>query len=313
MNTSRSLLAAVIFGLALAALAQAQIYVSNPLGIRVYTLDGTLLEDDLIPGFSGSNDARYAISGTDMFVTNFMDPVVRRYTTAGTLVNGAVYDALALDLTNVGAQDIILVGSTLYVAHPQYIFSPVFTLATNGTLLGAPFIAEGVLQDPRSMAVSGSTLYILSASDGTVGTYDANTGAAINPTFIAGLTSAGALALSGADLFVRWQDGDDNVISRYNANTGALVSANLIPSLTTASWVSVAGGSLYVGHEGGIGQYGFDGTEIDAQLIADVTYPGFFLVVPQAIPEPSTYAAVAGLLGLGAVLWRRRRQGVVRV
>ncbi len=310
MNSLRSPLLAVLLGLALASLTQAQIYVSSALSIRTYALDGTLIEDDLIPGFSGPNNARYAISGTDMFVTNFIDPVVRRYTTSGSLVNGAFFDALALDLTNVGAQDIILSGTTLYVAHPQFIFSPVFTLSTSGTLLGGPLIAEGVLADPRSMALSGSTLYVLSASDGTVGTYNANTGDAINATFITGLTSASSLALSGTNLFVNWQNGSDTVISKYNATTGALVTANLIPSITTSTWVTVSGESLYVGHYDGIGEYDFNGGAIDAMLITDVTSPGFILVVPQAIPEPSTYAALAGLLVFGVVLWRRRRQAV---
>lgn len=49
---------------------------------------------------------------------------------------------------------------------------------------------------------------------------------------------------------------------------------------------------------------GFGGT--DAGIGIFQTYTNFTL---QAIPEPSTYAALLGVAALGLVAWRRRRQG----
>jgi hypothetical protein len=62
---------------------------------------------------------------------------------------------------------------------------------------------------------------------GTVGEYDAATGAAINANLVTGLSDPFGLAVSGNTLFVA--DGD--TVGEYDAATGAAINASFIPTL----------------------------------------------------------------------------------
>jgi hypothetical protein len=60
-----------------------------------------------------------------------------------------------------------------------------------------------------------------------VGKYDATSGAAINPSFITGLSGIG-LALDGSNhLFVA--NGNINRVGEYDATTGAAINAKRVP------------------------------------------------------------------------------------
>jgi hypothetical protein len=64
---------------------------------------------------------------------------------------------------------------------------------------------------------------------GTVGEYDATTGAAINARLITGLNGPSDLALSGNALFVATFD--PGTVGAFNATTGAVTNANFITGL----------------------------------------------------------------------------------
>ena len=59
----------------------------------------------------------------------------------------------------------------------------------------------------------------------TVGTYDTDTGAAIDPSLFTGISSAAGLALSGNTLFVTDGRLGDGSVSTYDATTGATIQS----------------------------------------------------------------------------------------
>jgi DNA-binding beta-propeller fold protein YncE len=82
------------------------------------------------------------------------------------------------------------------------------------------------LENPIGLAVSGNTLYVSGAALGSVGKYNATTGAAINANFITGLNDPFGLALSADGTALLVSNG--SMVSEYNATTGAAINANFI-------------------------------------------------------------------------------------
>src|SRR5437763_1659311 len=66
-------------------------------------------------------------------------------------------------------------------------------------------------------------------NSGTVGEYNATTGAPINSSLVSGLSNPAGIALYGGNLFVVNNGG--GTIGEYNAITGATVSASLVSGL----------------------------------------------------------------------------------
>lgn len=104
------------------------------------------------------------------------------------------------------------------------------------------------------------------------------------------LTSADSLTFGG-DLHINFiagiASGTYDLFNFTDSNTGSFASVSLtsIGALTSSAgvWSGVYGGNSYVFSE----------------LTGDLTV--------SAVPEPSTWAAVAGAIGLGFAAWRRRR------
>jgi len=97
---------------------------------------------------------------------------------------------------------------------------------------------------PRS---AHAQLYV-SQVGGSVGEYNAATGAVINANLIMGLPQPGALLLSGNDLFVANTGigaGIDTV-GEYNATTGAAINASLITGLFDPTALALSGNTLFV-------------------------------------------------------------------
>jgi hypothetical protein len=107
-------------------------------------------------------------------------------------------------------------------------------------------------------------LYVGQFNNGSVGEYDAITGAAINANFITGPNSFG-LALSGNNLFVANWVG--TTVGEYDATTGVAVNANFITGLNNPTGLALSGGNLFVSsYNGGtVGEYdAATGDPIDA-------------------------------------------------
>ena len=92
-----------------------------------------------------------------------------------------------------------------------------------------------------------ATIYVAHWNGGTnnsgVGEYDAATGAAINASFITGLSDPDGLVLSGNTLFL--SDSALNTVGEYNATTGAAINADFI-SANDPNGLLISGNILYV-------------------------------------------------------------------
>jgi len=96
-------------------------------------------------------------------------------------------------------------------------------------------------------------IYVTNFVSGTIGEYNATTGATINSAWVSGLDSPYGLALSGGKLFVANEGGPVGV---YDAATGATINASLI-SLGVPVGIAVSGNKLFVVDRanGTIGEY----------------------------------------------------------
>jgi hypothetical protein len=81
-------------------------------------------------------------------------------------------------------------------------------------------------------------------TNGTIGVYNASTGAAINASLVTGLPNVGGIALdSSGHLFVVIL----NHIAEYNASTGAVINSQFITNLGLGACVALDGaGHLFV-------------------------------------------------------------------
>jgi hypothetical protein len=90
---------------------------------------------------------------------------------------------------------------------------------------------------------------------GTIGVYNATTGAAINASFVTGLSEPGALAVSGNALFVA--NFKTQTVGKYDATTGAAINASFLTGLNSPIALAVSGNNLLVANSenGTAGEY----------------------------------------------------------
>ena len=79
-----------------------------------------------------------------------------------------------------------------------------------------PSLVSG-LGEPNGLVVSGPDLFVTNFGTGTIGEYDATTGAAVNRSLVSGLSYPIAIAVSGPDLFVT--NFGTGTIGEYDATT----------------------------------------------------------------------------------------------
>lgn len=98
-------------------------------------------------------------------------------------------------------------------------------------------------------------------------------------------------------------DGSSHVLSYdYSLNGSTFISTGVAYDLVGAQAMPTApsnGGGM------GLGLIGFSNLDAGAISAGQMTYDNFAV---SAVPEPSTYAAIAGALMLGFTAWKRRRQ-----
>src|SRR6266496_3454501 len=88
-------------------------------------------------------------------------------------------------------------------------------------------------------------IFVTNEASGTVGEYDAATGAAINASLVSGLNGGPAgIALSGGNLFVT--NAFEGSIGEYDATTGATINSALVSGLNFPLGIAVSGGNLFV-------------------------------------------------------------------
>ena len=150
-----------------------------------------------------------------------------------------------------------------------------------GRVINARFITG--LNQPKQLALSGDTLFVVNFTGNTVGKYDANTGTAINPSFITRLNHPVGLTVNGNTLFVtNLNDGTDGsgTVGTYDATTGAVINASFIRGLAQPTGLAVgrffSRVFLFVANRlnGTIGRYELDtGTEKYPRFIQGLEQP----------------------------------------
>jgi DNA-binding beta-propeller fold protein YncE len=177
--------------------------------------------------------------------------------------------------------------------------SPVL-FATTGTNLNANG-AYGLAVD------SATNVYAAIYNNNTIVSYD-STGA-LRWTVGTGAGPRG-LALNGDGSILFVANSSANTITTYNTATGGSIGtyATSADGLLGPSGLAFSGGNLYVANGGNSTIEMFTAANTGTSFAAG-GFPAYLAV--SAIPEPSTYAAIAGVAMLGFAGWRRRRQSLV--
>lgn len=155
------------------------------------------------------------------------------------------------------------------------------TLSGVNTYTGATTVSVGTLALGVANAISSSSNVVLSG--GTLQSAFTQTLGTLN------LTASSTLDLSSGGIFV-FADSSALAVSW----TGTL---SIVGTFTDLSSV----------------RFGTSATALTAGQLSQITVNGLAAIIDSngylttAIPEPSTYAALAGVLALGAVVWRRAR------
>lgn len=164
------------------------------------------------------------------------------------------------------------------------------TLNAANTYTGTTTIAAGTLGLGASERISNSSNMVLSG-----GTFALN-------GFTETLGTLALTANSTIDL------GSGGVVLFANSNSGSGG-----PSWTNGAVLSITGTFL----SGSSIQFGSDSSGLSATQLSQISIAGWsnlginsqgFLTATAPIPEPSTYALLAGCAGLGLAVYRRRRQ-----
>ena len=151
-------------------------------------------------------------------------------------------------------------------------------------------------------------IFVTNSTSGTVGEYDAATGATINSALVSGLNGPTGIAVSGGNLWVG--NYFAGTIGEYNATTGATVNASLVSGLSHPFGIAVSGGNLFVTDysNGSIGEYdATTGATINASLVSGLNQP--FGI---AVAEPYTAQVQQPINPDGSSVFSVRR-GVIPV
>jgi WD40 repeat protein len=261
-------------------------YVSLPHSntVGVYSAAGAAINAKLIT--TGLNRPIWmAVSGYTLFVANTANGTIGSYNaTTGAPINA--------NFITGASGGIAVSGNTLFVAGGG-ASAGTGTIgeydASTGTTINAKFITG--LTAPRTVAVSGNTLFVTCNSSGPPGSiltgivsaYNATTGEVIKANFITGLRNPEGLAVSGNNLFVA--DADRDTISEYDATTGAVINADFITGVradgviqfSVPIGIAVSGNDLFVTNNvanGMVGKYNATtGALIDANFISGLNGP----------------------------------------
>ena len=275
--------------------------------VSTYTTSGSLLNANFITGLSGPTNI--AISGSDLYVSNSSNSTIGKYTiVSGT--TSAVQNASFITNTN-GLNDprgLVVSGSNLFVANLGT--GVIQNYATSGSFVSNVVTVPGANgAGLTGLALSGTSLYEVNTYSLNTSRYSTSGGAA---SFTISTNQGGAAAVSGSSLFVALQSGAGaNTVRTFDLTTGAAQST--ISGLSGPTGLAVFGTSLFVVNNtnGSLGAYDFTNSSYST-LVSGLSGGAYGIAVANvsAIPEPSTYAALAGVAALGLAFWRKRRNPV---
>jgi WD40 repeat protein len=124
-----------------------------------------------------------AVSGSSLFVGNasFGGTVGKYDVATGTTTNSSFVTGL------VNPHGVTVAGSNLFVSIDSQVGKYDVSFGVGSTIIGG-------LSSPVGLAVSGLDLFVANSGNGTIGKYDATNGAALNTSFITGLSSPAYIA-----------------------------------------------------------------------------------------------------------------------
>lgn len=219
-------------------------YISGTVG-KYDATTGAAINANFITGLS--SPTALALSGNTLFVANQTSSTVGTYdATSGVAINASFITGLSSP-SRLAVSDNILFVLNGDVGPNAYTIGE-YDFATGRQINSLPPLNP----DVTGLAVSGNVLYLADfaigvAGGGSVGTYNATTGAPISPNFITGLSGPEALAVSGNTLYVSnlgpWPTAVPNLgtVGKYDATTGTAVNATLIGALNGPVDIAVSG------------------------------------------------------------------------
>jgi len=237
--------------------------------IEEYTTSGAVVNASLITGLNFSSGGGLAVSGSNLFITQGLAGVVE-YGTDGSGGSTPTFNSNVNDGIGIAAS-----GSTLFIANhvDGYADGTVGSFDASGTTNNASLVTDVGDVTPDSVAVSGTTLYI--ASDPTTGNVLGNGGGTVTSYSTSGTVNGGFTTITGV----------------YGP-----------------VGIAVSGSDLFVASYGGtVAEYGTDGSSINASFVTSASSDSALWVL-EAVPEPSAYAAIFGVLALGAAIGREMRR-----
>jgi hypothetical protein len=165
----------------------------------------------------------------------------------------------------------------------------------------------GGLSIPNTLAVSGNKLFVADIGNGEIGKYTTS-GEPLNANLVPEASSVSGIAVFGNSLFVA--NFSLGTISQYNATTGELVTPTLVAGLDHPSALAVAEGYLFVSDffAGTVGEYTLSGETVDATLISGLNQLTSIDVISASVTEVSSTWSLL-LLGLAATLCLKTRMG----
>lgn len=132
----------------------------------------------------------------------------------------------------------------------DYSGGTVSTYTTGGTSVSSPLVSG--LNQPYQIAVGpDGALYAANFGTGTVGKYNAATGAAINASLITGLSSPFGIAVDSSGTLYVGETGR-GTLGSYNATTGATLNRDLVTGLAAPYGIALDGlGNVFVANSAG--------------------------------------------------------------
>jgi len=311
-----------LLGTSATAMGGSEILVADPNGtngVSSYQMDGTLINSSLIPGTAFQD---LALSGSTLYIGD-PESGAASIRTATLNASGGVSSTGFFTIGGMANGldspfGLALTATDLYVANINtgfvFKYDLSSTLQVNGLSTNIVIGGNSFITSPYGLAISGNTLFVSSATTGNganmINGYNLTTFSS-TPTFTitTDLNIPLGLAVSGTTLYVA--NSGDGTIWSFDATTGTPI-AQVVSGLTGPDGLLVSGNDLYVSGEDGTVK-GFDVTTGDPLVgfttITGLSDPNGIVIAPTSVPEPSTYAALAGVLALGlAGLSRRARK-----